>query len=109
MVISSNFFEATNTVFNIIIENKTFSITMPRCWISKGVAETINELRELLGLREQNHIESHVKEVEKRGNQTKTGDKVNKISDLDTHKNEINKELKNVELNDLDIWLLDWN
>ena len=65
MAISSDFFEATNTVFIIIDENKTFSITMPGCWISKGVAETFNELRELLSLREQNDIELHEKEVKK--------------------------------------------
>ena len=43
-----------------------------------------------------------MEEVRKRINQIKIGDKDYKLSDLDTSKNEIFKEIKNVEYNDLE-------
>ena len=43
------------------------------------------------------------------GSQIKIGDKEFKLFDLDTRKNEINKELKNIEYNDLEdmVYMLD--
>ena len=38
-LLTVTFFEATNSVFIIINENKSFSITTPGYWSSRGVAE----------------------------------------------------------------------
>ena len=45
-------------------------------------------------MRGSNDIELHVKEVSKKGSQIKIGDKEYELPDLDSPKNEINKELK---------------
>ena len=95
-------FDATNSVFNITNENNSFSITKPIHWFSRGGGETIYKLQKLLQLRSENDIDLHVKEVEKRGNQIKIGDKSYKLSDLDSQKNERKDEFKNVEYNDLE-------
>ena len=52
-------------------------------------------------LRAQSDFELHVAEVVKRGNQIKIGDKDYNLCELDAQKNEIIKELKNVEYKDL--------
>ena len=46
-------------------------------------------------------LELNVKEVRKRGSKIKIGDNEYKLSDFDTQKNKILKELKNVNYNDL--------
>ena len=61
-------FEATNSVFNIIAANNSFSFIIPSYWTSRVGAETIIELQNLTRLRYQNDIELHVKEVIKSGN-----------------------------------------
>ena len=76
-------FEANNSVFKITDENKSFSITTPSLWSSKGGAETTNEPQKLLEKRRNNVIGLHVGGVRKRRNQMKTGDKEYKLSDLD--------------------------
>ena len=43
-----------------------------------------------------------MEQLRKRGNQTKTGDEEYNLFDLDTHKNEIIGELKNVDYKDLE-------
>ena len=63
--------EATNSVFNMTNENNSFSITILGHWQTKSDEETIDELDNLLGVRS---LESHVKEVRKRGNKIKIGD-----------------------------------
>ena len=93
-------FEATNSVFNIADERKSFSNTIPGHWFSRGTAETMNRLRELLRLRAQNDFELYVEEYRKRGNEVKTRENDGKLSDLDTRKNEVIEELKNVEYNE---------
>ena len=98
-LIAVTFFEVTKPVFNKTNKNKTFSITTPSHWSSRGVAETINKLQKLLELISQKHTELHVEEIRKRRNQIKVGDKDYKLTDLDTGKNEIIKEVKNVENN----------
>ena len=56
--------EATNSVFNLFNENNSFSMTTQRYWTFRGgSAQTINELLDLLRLRQQQVIELHVKEV----------------------------------------------
>ena len=84
--------ESTNSVFNLTAKNSIFSITTPGYWSSRGVAETFYKLQKLLGLRSENDIELHVKEVRKKGNEKKIQDNKCKLSELDTHKNEIIEE-----------------
>ena len=82
-------------------EKNSFSITIPGHWPTKSAEQTTNELNKLLELKSQNGIELHVKEVRKRVNQMKTGDKEYEFSKIDTQKNEIIEELKNVKYNGL--------
>ena len=56
-------FECTNSVFNIIDENNSFSITGPGQLESKSSEKTIDELNKLLELRS---LELHVREVRKK-------------------------------------------
>ena len=63
-------FEATSFFFNLKNGNKSFSISIPSYWTSRGDREKVIRLREILELREENDIELHVKEVKKRGNQS---------------------------------------
>ena len=101
-----SFFEANNCYFNIIDENNSFSFTTLGYCSSRGSAETMNRLHKFLELRSQNYIDLHVEVVRKRGNQIKIGDKENKLSDLDTPKNETNKNLEFAEYNDLEAKVL---
>ena len=95
-------FEATNSAFNTTTENNKFSITTSAYSTSRGGAKTIIELRELLEFRTQNDCELHVEGIRKRRNQKKIGDSEYQLSDLDTRKNDIIEELKNVENHDLE-------
>ena len=92
-------FECTNSVFNTTTENNSFSIIIPSHYQNKSDEKTINHLNKLLELKS---LELHVKEVKKRGNKIKIGDKEYKLSDFDNQKNEINKELKNAKYNDFE-------
>ena len=96
-------FECTNSVFNITNENNSFSISITGPWNSEDGEELINELNKLIELRSENDIEFHVEEVRKRGNQMKIGDNDDLgLSDLDTCKDSIIKELKRVKYKDLE-------
>ena len=92
-------FECTNSVFNITNENNSFSILIPGHYQNKSDEKTIDELNKLLELRS---LELHVKEVRKKGNKIKIGDKEYKLSDFDNKKIEIIEDLKNVQYNDLE-------
>ena len=92
-------FECTNSVFNITNENNSFSIIIPGHYQNTTDEKTINDLNKLLELKS---LELHVEEVKKRGNKIKIADKEYKLSDFDTQKNEIIKELKNAKYNDLE-------
>ena len=48
-------------------------------------------------MRHKNDIDSLLQEIGKTGIQTKKGDNEFKISELDTRKNEVIEELKNIE------------
>ena len=87
-------FDCTNSVFNITNEDDSFSITVPGYWENKSAGKTINELKKLL---ERRSLEMHLKEVRKRGNKKKLGDIEYKLSDFDTQRKEIPKELKNAK------------
>ena len=95
--------EATNFVFKITKENKSFRILTPGYWSSSGYAEPIHKLQKFLELRSQSDFEIHVEEIIKTGNQIKIGEVDYKLSDLETHKNEMLDEFKNVECNILKI------
>ena len=79
-------FEATNSVFNIILDNNSFLITTPGHWSSRGGAENIYKLQNILELRSENDIDLLRKEVTRRGNQILLGEKENQLSDLDSQK-----------------------
>ena len=51
--------------------------------------------------RSRNDFERHVEEVRERSTQIKTGDKGYQLSDLDTRKNELIRELKNIKYIDV--------
>ena len=91
--------ECTNSVFHVTDKNNGFSITIPGLWETKSAEKTIEELKKLLDLKSQNGIELHVEQVRK-----KRLILVNDCSlpSLDTFKNEILEEVKNVKYNDLE-------
>ena len=97
MAVSS--FECTNSVFIITNENNSFSIIIPGHYQNKSDEKTIDDLKKLLELK---FLELHLKGVQKRGHKIKIGDNEYKLSDFDTHKNEILEELKNTKYNDLE-------
>ena len=98
-LLAVSLFDCTNSVFNIINENKSFSIIIPGHYQTTSAEKTIYELNKLLELRS---LELHVKEVRERGQEIIIRDKEYKISDFDIFKEEILEELKNVKYNDLE-------
>ena len=60
-------FELTNSVLSITDGSIIFSMTMPGPWTRYDGKDNIIRLSNLIGLRSQNDIELHVKEVDKRG------------------------------------------
>ena len=98
MAVSS--LECTNSVFNITNENNSFSIIILSHWQTESAEETIDELNKLIELKS---LELHVNEVRKRRNKLKLRNNEYKLSDLDTQKNEILEELRNVKYNDLKV------
>ena len=79
-------FEPTNSVFNITNENNSFSFTISGQWNFKSAGKTIDELIKLIELSSQKASELHVKEVRKKGDKIKIGDKQCKLADHDTRK-----------------------
>ena len=90
-------FECTNSVFNITNENNSFSIISPGQYQTEFAEKKINDLNKLLELKS---LELHVEENRKGGNKIRIGDNGKKLSEFDTQKIEILKELRNVEHND---------
>ena len=88
------FFEATNSVFNIADENKSFFISIPGRWRVLLFLEdgTIDELKKILKRRSQNYIELYVQEVRKHRDKMKIYSKVFFLLDFDNLKK---KYLKN--------------
>ena len=58
-------FECKTSVFYITNEKISFSITIPGHWQTESDEKTIDKLKKLLELR---YLQSHVKEVGKKGN-----------------------------------------
>ena len=94
-----NSLECTNSVFNIINENNSFSIIMLGHYQSELAEKNFDNLNKLLELRS---LDLHVEEVRKRRNKIKTGDIDYKLSDFDNQKNEILEELKKAKYTDLE-------
>ena len=69
--ISVNFFETTNSAFNITAKNNSFSISIPGHWRIPNNLEDgiIEKLKNLLKQRSQNDIEFHEEQVRRRINQ----------------------------------------
>ena len=86
-------------LFLITNENNSFSVIIPGHYQNKSDEKTIDDLNKLLELRS---LELDVKEVQKRGTKITIGDNEYKLSDFDTHKNEILEKLKNTKYNDLE-------
>ena len=84
-------FECTNSVFNRTYKNNSFSIILPGHYQTEFAEKTIDDINKTIDLKS---LELHVEEVRKRGNKIETGYNVYKLSDFDTHKNEILEELK---------------
>ena len=89
--------ECTCSVFNITIENNSFSIIIPGHWESNLAKTTVYKLNKLLCLKSQNNIDLHVQAVKKRGHQIKIGDKEYNLSDFGAYKEEILEGLKHAK------------
>ena len=59
-LLADSSFATTNSVFNIINENNSSSITTPGHWNSKSAEKTFDELDKLLELRSENDNELHI-------------------------------------------------
>ena len=101
-LLSVSSFETTNYVFDITDENNSSSFSIPGHRNSKSAEKTIYDLNKLFLLTSETDTELCVGEVRKRGQQMKTGDEENKVSNLGFHEKEINEELKIVGFNHLE-------
>ena len=72
-----------NSVFNTTDVNNSVSINIPSHWETEFDRKIFAKIDELIKLRS---LESHVKEVRKRGNEIKKGDNEYNLSDFDTEK-----------------------
>ena len=96
-------FGATNSVFNIISENNSFSISTPGHWSPEDGEELINELYVLLELSSENGIELLVKGSEKRGTRIEIENSGSYISaGFDHFRSEILSELKRRKYRDIE-------
>ena len=98
LLLAVSLFECTNSVFNLTDGNDLLSITISGHWETKSAEKTVDDFYKLLELRSQNGIELHVEHVRKTGLISIKG---YSLSSLDTFRNEILEELKNVNHNDL--------
>ena len=92
-----NSFECTSSVFNITLENSSFSVAIPGHSKTKSAEKTIDELNKFLELRAQNGIDLHVEQIRKK-RLILFSDYF--LSSFGTFKNEILKELKKKLNND---------
>ena len=95
-------FEATNSVFNVNLENNSFSISATGLWTSEDGEELINKLIKFLERRSENDIGLHDKEVERRSTRTEIENCAYNIACFDHFKSEILSELKRVKYRDLE-------
>ena len=98
--------EATNSVFNIIDENNSFSITTPGQLNSESAEKVIVELNKLIDLRSENDIDLHVEQVTRK---VIILIKNCSLSSLGMFKIEILEEFKISKYKILKIWFIDSN
>ena len=98
-LLAVNSFECTNSVFNIIKENNSFSITIPGHWETKSAEKAFDDLNKLLEIKSPNGIDLHVEQVRKKGLIL-----INdySLSSLGTFKEEILEELKKANYDDVE-------
>ena len=94
-------FEATNSVFNITNQNKSFLISTTAHRNSKDGEELINRLKFLLELRSENDIELHVREVVKRCTRKEIENTGCNLANFGHFKSEVLVETKRVKCKDL--------
>ena len=94
--------DCTNSVFNITVENNSFSISTPARWNSEDSEELINKLNKLLELKSENDIDLHVKGVEKRGTRIEIENSSYTLAGFDLFKSELLSEIKGVKNRDLE-------
>ena len=75
--------ECTNSVFNIINGNNSFSVIIPGPYQTEFAEKMVNDLNKLLEITS---LELHVEEVRKRGDKIKIGDNEYMLSDFDSKK-----------------------
>ena len=95
-------FEATNSVFNIIDENNSFSSGIPGHWNSGDGEEANNKFKKSLEIRSGNDIDLHVNEIEKRGTRKEIENIGYNLAGFDHFKSKILTELKRVKFKDLE-------
>ena len=95
-------FEATNSIFIMTDENKSFSISTPSYWIPEGGEDLINKRKKLLQLQSQNDIELHVKGVEKKATRIEIENSGYNLAGFDHFKSEILAKLQTVKYKDLE-------
>ena len=93
-------FEATNSVFNITDENKSFSIGTPGYWRNPNFLPdgNIDRLKEILEIRSQIDIELHVEQVEERSTPIEIENSGYKSARFDHFKNEMPAEFHDLKV-----------
>ena len=74
MLLAVTSFEASNSDFQITVEDNSFSRSTPSHWFFRAGAEIITKLQKLIEMRHIIDIDLHVEDVRKRGNQITIGD-----------------------------------
>ena len=97
-----NFFQATNSIVIITVENNSFSISAPSFWSPEDGEEPINERNKLLELGSENDIELYVKEVEKRSTRINIENSDYNLAGFDHFNCKILAGLKKVKYGDLE-------
>ena len=95
-------FEATNSVFKITDEIKSFSIGKPGRWKSEDGEQHINKLKNILEPKSGNDIELHVKENEEKGIRIEMENSGCILAGFEHFKSEILSELKRAKYRDLE-------
>ena len=92
-------FECTNSVFNTIDENNSFSINIPGHWETEFDRKAFAKINEIIEL---NSLELHVEEVRATGHKITLGDSEKNYRTLILKKNKILEEIKKAKYNDLE-------
>ena len=94
--------QATNSVFNITDQNKSFSITTTSDGNSEDGEELIDKEHKILELWSKNDIELHLRESKKRGTWIEIENSAYNLAGFNHFKSEILAELKRVKYRDFE-------